>query len=514
MQSQPRRLRGQRRPRCRRQSRRCRRRNRRCRCPVWARKSARSASIPIRTGAGGRRLALAQPRQLRRGAAGERGRGRRRSRDGASVDHSRPIGIRAVLRSRRPGAARSARQRDPIERGPAVGPGALEQQFAAARRPARAPRRPGRWSAGCSPLPSGLITPMRSPAPGTRRVKAIHSPSGLHSGARVPAAAEADPALAGAVGVHHVELLRARAVAFEHDPARHRARSSASVSMPGAVVSRWGSAAARRRRHRCRCWRPACIENSDALAVGRIARGEGHRVASATSGRCCPQSRSTTRIVRLAADEADVGDRCAPLGERRGVSTIESPAVTIALVAAVAVHHRDALDPRRPVAAFGDIGDAGVEHARRARSRRCRRAPEHLCAARRQSPAADDEALAAELAALGRRHRRSSRRSAGRRGVARTKPVSSDFAPWRPPFGEGRRGHFGVGIIILLVGRDRHQLGGRAQVGGDQLRSPARRSRAGCPGRARSVSGVVSGGTATTVAGVLADGGRREQSRG
>ena len=47
------------------------------------------------------------------------------------------------------------------------------------------------------------------------------------------------PPLAGAVGVHHVELLGARAVAFEHD-LRPSGEKLGEVSMPGAVVSRCG----------------------------------------------------------------------------------------------------------------------------------------------------------------------------------------------------------------------------------------------------------------------------------
>src|SRR3546814_12712851 len=35
---------------------------------------------------------------------------------------------------------------------------------------------------------------------------------------RIAPAAEADPALVAAVRVHHIELLPARAIAFEHDP--------------------------------------------------------------------------------------------------------------------------------------------------------------------------------------------------------------------------------------------------------------------------------------------------------
>ena len=73
------------------------------------------------------------------------------------------------------------------------------------------------------------------------------------------------------------------------------------------------------------------------------------------------------RCLRPSAGEADIGDPAARRATAAASATVVSPAVTIAVVDAVAVHHRDALDPVRAGAAFGDISD---QRCRRCRLRR------------------------------------------------------------------------------------------------------------------------------------------------
>src|SRR5205085_11686934 len=71
----------------------------------------------------------------------------------------------------------------------------------------------------------------------------------------------------------------------------------------------------------------------------------------------------------------------------------------VTMIEAVAVHHRDALHSVIADAAFGDISDAGVEHARSPGQRFIGEARTFM---RRPAPLAarHDEALAPELAAL------------------------------------------------------------------------------------------------------------------
>ena len=90
---------------------------------------------------------------------------------------------------------------------------------------------------------------------------------------RVAAAAEADPLLVRAVGVHHVELLPARAVALEHDAAAVGRIAAAGVdARRGRQPLR--AAAAGRTRGRGRCCRLRHREEDEA-PVGREARREG-----------------------------------------------------------------------------------------------------------------------------------------------------------------------------------------------------------------------------------------------
>ena len=171
------------------------------------------------------------------------------------------------------------------------------------------PSSPGPAVSTRSPVPSGLTMPIRRPS-WPRRVKAIHSPSGLHCGRGIPAAAEADPALAAAVGVHHVELLRSAAVAFEDDLAAvgREARVGVDARRGGQPLRR---AAARAGdidvavgadHHR----------EGDPVAVGREARREAssrRRAAAADPG----SSRDRTDATfGLAAGEADVSEPRSP----------------------------------------------------------------------------------------------------------------------------------------------------------------------------------------------------------
>ena len=180
-----------------RQAARCRRRNRPCRCPIWRAKSARSASMPSSTGAGGAGgRACRQARELRRRRWPRPAQSDEQEQSGASVDRSptsrdrsRPAGS-STWRGSLPSTAIPGRA-------PGVRPAPVRWKTSSRLLAAQL----GASSVGpavssCSPLPSGLMTPIRSPAPEPRRVKAIHSPSGLHVGRRIPAAAEADPALA------------------------------------------------------------------------------------------------------------------------------------------------------------------------------------------------------------------------------------------------------------------------------------------------------------------------------
>ena len=140
------------------ESARCRVRNRPWSPPICATNSARRARCPVsdRLRRGGRDSAhdRRKPR-LRRGGNCQRSRARAGSCACASVHHSRPIGVGSVLGNvHLPRLA--AVQRQPVKPGTPARVGALEDQLAAARRPARALVARARWSAAARRVPSAL----------------------------------------------------------------------------------------------------------------------------------------------------------------------------------------------------------------------------------------------------------------------------------------------------------------------------------------------------------------------
>ena len=225
--------------------------------------------------------------------------------------------------------------------------------------------RRARWSACVSPRAVGLDdadpAPVRA-APGEGDPLAVGAPFGRG----VPAAAEADPPLRRCRRRSSRRAAAIRRGRFRRRSGCRRARSSGRCRCPGDVVSRCGSAAARSRRHRCRCSAPLIIEKTMRLPSGEK-RGAKLIASPGSSGRCVARVDVEQPHLRPAAGVADVRRAAAPLGDRRGVSTIVSPGGHIAVVVAVAVHHRDALDPAR----------------RRRRSRRHRRCACRTCRARR-----------------------------------------------------------------------------------------------------------------------------------
>ena len=168
-----------------------------------------------------------------------------------------------------------------------------------------------------------------------------------------------------------------------------------------------------RRRHRCRCCRPASSKRRCACRRAKsAARSSSRRRCS--SGRVVAARDIDQLDLRAAAGEADEGDRLAARATGAGSARSRRPwsdsrwllpSLSISamrLVRAVAA------------AAFGDIGDAGVENARRAGDRAIGEARAFVRGAapvagrRRRSPCG-------RARGPWRRHRRSSRRSAGRR---------------------------------------------------------------------------------------------------
>src|SRR5207253_9026025 len=120
-----------------------------------------------------------------------------------------------VLRRRDP-ARLAAGEGDPVERRAAVRAGALEDQLAAARGPARAFVE-GAVGQQLLAGPVGLDHADARAGPGHAAGEGDRCTVRAPHRRRIPAAAEAHPALTGPVGVHHIELLRAGAVAFEDD---------------------------------------------------------------------------------------------------------------------------------------------------------------------------------------------------------------------------------------------------------------------------------------------------------
>ena len=90
---------------------------------------------------------------------------------------------------------------------------------------------------GRCPSPRGDITPTVEAATGLGEGDQIAARAPHRR--RMTAAAEADAMLVAAVGIHHVDLLAARAIALEHDPTAVGRVAGRGVD-PGALVSRTG----------------------------------------------------------------------------------------------------------------------------------------------------------------------------------------------------------------------------------------------------------------------------------
>ena len=176
----------------------------------------------------------------------------------------------------------AARDRDRDRASGRVPPAALENDVAAARRPA--------WPFVAGPpvrmrssLPSMFMTPIRS-APPPRQVKAMRSPSGLHSGAAWAPLPKLTRRSSDAVRVHHVDLLAAASGRFRTGSCCRPAKSSGRCR----CRATWSAAAARRRRrrrHRCRVLPAIVIEKTIWLPSGEK-RGAKVIASPGTSGRC------------------------------------------------------------------------------------------------------------------------------------------------------------------------------------------------------------------------------------
>ena len=192
-----------------------------------------------------------------------------------------------------------------------------------------------------SPVPSGLMIPMRRVSP-KRQVNAIEASVRAPFRRAIGGRGEGDPPLVRAVGVHHVELLRTRAVTLEDDLASVRRKAGVGVDAGRSRQTARHAAirvddvdvAVRSEHHR----------EDDLRSIGRVARRKAHCIARKERP-LVPRIEIDDADLRNAALEADVGKRAALRRQARRQHG-RPPGVTIAVVVAVTVHDGDAFHPR------------------------------------------------------------------------------------------------------------------------------------------------------------------------
>jgi hypothetical protein len=191
------------------------------------------------------------------------------------------------------------------------------------------------------------------------RVKAMRLAGRAPRRRAVARPAEANPPLVAAVGVHHIELLRSGAVAFEQYAAAvgreagrgvDARRAGQPISADAVHVGDVDVAVA-----------VAGHRESDAPAVRRESRGEAHRPSRHQRPLLAGGERHQIDL-RHSAGVASVGQPLPVWRKARPQYRHRAPR-QIRMVRPVPVHDRDPLDQRCSLAALGDVGDTRVEDA-------------------------------------------------------------------------------------------------------------------------------------------------------